>query len=159
MGKVVIFYPEGSNLQGAVIAGEVSGDSATFEDALLFDSANTFSLELCFDPSSEKFGLFYSDYSISKSYGRVYSHAYTAPDSVSTNLTQDNFIGVSKGDYSDGDTATVLVNGAIADRTGLTTAKRHYVQVDGTVDTDDTGVFVGTALSSSRLIVEGSNNG
>lgn len=76
-----------------------------------------------------------------------------------TNLTDSNFLGFSGGDYSDGDTAKVLVNGAIADQSGLTIAKHHYVQGDGTVDTDDTGVFAGTALSSTELIVEGSNHG
>lgn len=157
-GKVVIVYPTGSDKGGTIIAGKVSSDSVTFDAALQFENINTQCPTLCFDPLSEKFGLFYSVYPDMKSYGRVYSPGDEFVD-VSTNLTQDNFIGVSKGDYSDGDTATVLVNGAIADRTGLTTAKHHYVQADGTVDMDGTGVFVGTALSSSELIVEGSNHG
>jgi hypothetical protein len=81
------------------------------------------------------------------------------PPRIETNLTSDNFLGFSDNDYNNGDTAKVLVNGSISQQSGLTTAKHHYVQDDGTVDTDDTGVFAGTALSSSELIVEGSNHG
>jgi hypothetical protein len=155
MGKVVIVYMAGSGFQGYAIAGEVSGDSATFEDALQFEGGNVFHPALCFDTRNEKFGLFYFDDTNKHSEGRVYSPGLKLPDIVDTNLTSDNFIGVSKGNYADGDEATVQTAGINADQQGMTAGKQ-YVQPDGTLDTTKgtPSVSAGTALSATELNIK-----
>ena len=137
-----------------VVSGSVSGDTITFETPEEFDTKFGY-LSTTYDESAEK-ALFAYKVNGGSNNGVIRT---LATGSVTTNLTADNFEGFSSGTYSDGETAKVLVNGSIAVQSGLTTAKYHYVQGDGTVDTDSGGVFAGTALSSNELIVEGSNNG
>ena len=75
-----------------------------------------------------------------------------------TNLTAENFIGISKGAYSDGETATIQISGAVDDaQSGLTPGQQYYVQNDGTLSetADNPSVFAGTALASTKLIVRG----
>ena len=53
---------------------------------------------------------------------------------ITKHLTANNFIGFSDAAYSDGATATIQIEGSVDDaQSGLTTAKTHYVQNDGTL--------------------------
>lgn len=75
-----------------------------------------------------------------------------------TNLTAENFIGISDGAYSDTATATIQVAGAVDDaQSDLTAGQAYYVQPDGTLSTTagTPEVFAGTAVSSTKLIVKG----
>ena len=75
-----------------------------------------------------------------------------------TNLTAENFIGVSNGAYTNGQTATIQVTGSVDDaQSGLTAGQAYYVQVDGTLSetADSPSVFAGTAVSASKIIVKG----
>jgi hypothetical protein len=72
-----------------------------------------------------------------------------------TNLASENFIGVSNGAYSDGQTATIQVTGAVDDaQSSLTPGQAYYVQDDGTLGESGT-VFAGTAVAATKLIVKG----
>jgi len=78
--------------------------------------------------------------------------------STTTDLTSENFIGISDGAYTNGQTATVQIVGAIDDaQSGLTTSRSYYVQNDGTLSLtpDSPSVFAGTAVSDTQLIVKG----
>ena len=78
--------------------------------------------------------------------------------STTTDLTSENFIGISDGAYTNGQTATVQIVGAIDDaQSGLTTARSYYVQNDGTLGLtpDSPSVFAGTAVSDTQLIIKG----
>ena len=78
------------------------------------------------------------------------------PDTVGdTNLTPDNFIGVSKGNYADGSEATVQVLGINSDQQGMTIGKQ-YIQPDGSLEiTDgDPSVLAGTAISATELNIK-----
>ena len=78
--------------------------------------------------------------------------------SLSSNLTAENFIGISDGAYSNGQTATIQLIGSVDDaQSGLTTARSYYVQNDGTLGLtpDSPSVFAGTAVSDTQLIVKG----
>jgi hypothetical protein len=83
----------------------------------------------------------------------VFQPAYT-----STNLTAENYIGLSSNGYPDTAGATIDVQGAINDRqSGLTAGQSYYVQTDGTLTTTagDPSVFAGTAISATKMIVKG----
>ena len=74
---------------------------------------------------------------------------------TSTNLTAENFIGVSNGAYSDGQTATIQVTGSVDDaQSGLTAGQAYYIQDNGTLG-ESGSVFAGTAVSASKIIVKG----
>ena len=77
---------------------------------------------------------------------------------ASTNLTSENYIGISDGAYSNGQTATVQIIGAVDDaQSSLTPGQSYYVQGDGTLSTtaDTPSVFAGTAIAATKLIVRG----
>jgi hypothetical protein len=81
----------------------------------------------------------------------VYRNAY-----LDTTLTSTNFLGFSDAAYTNGQSATIQMVGAVDDaQTGLTTATRLFVQKDGSLGTtaDTPSVFAGTAISATKIIV------
>ena len=77
---------------------------------------------------------------------------------ASTNLTAENYIGISNGAYTNGQTATIQIMGAVDDaQSSLTPGQSYYVQTDGTLSTtaDSPSVFAGTAIAATKLIVRG----
>ena len=77
---------------------------------------------------------------------------------ASTNLTSENYIGISDGAYTNGQTATIQIIGAVDDaQSSLTPGQSYYVQTDGTLSTiaDSPSVFAGTAIAATKLIVRG----
>ena len=76
---------------------------------------------------------------------------------ASTNLTAENYIGISDGAYSDGQTATVQLIGSVDDaQSGLTPGSKYYVQNDGTLSTTagNPSVLAGTAVATTKLKVK-----
>ena len=76
----------------------------------------------------------------------------------SINLTSENFIGISDGAYTNGQTATILIAGSVSEvQTGLTAGQAYYVLPDGTLSqTPGTpSVFAGTAIAATKLLVQG----
>ena len=87
-----------------------------------------------------------------KTHASVYQPGYDV-----TNLTTDNFIGISDAAYSNGQTATIQVVGAVDDaQSGLTIGKTHYVQKDGSLSTtaDTPSVAAGLAVSATKLLIK-----
>ena len=75
-----------------------------------------------------------------------------------TNLTTDNFLGISDGVYSDTDTAGIQVVSAIDDaQSGLTAGLKYYVQPDNTLATTPSNpeVYAGIAISATELLIKG----
>ena len=82
-------------------------------------------------------------------------HATTL--TTTSNLTTENFLGFSDAAYSNGDTAKVQLGGAIDDaQSGLTTARKHYVQNDGSLSTtpDTPSILGGTAVSATKILIK-----
>ena len=77
-------------------------------------------------------------------------------NSTSTNLTTENFLGFSDAAYTNGQTATIQVVGAVDDaQSGLTTARKHYVKSDGTlsITAGTPSVEAGIALSDTEILI------
>jgi hypothetical protein len=75
-----------------------------------------------------------------------------------TNLTAENYIGISNAYYFQGSTATIQIAGAVDDaQSGLTPGRAYYVQVNGTLSTTpgNPSVFAGTAVAATKIIVKG----
>ena len=82
----------------------------------------------------------------------------TTISSLVQNLTAENYIGISDGAYTNGQTATIQVTGSVDDaQSGLTAGQAYYVQHNGTISetADSPSVFAGTAVSASKIIVKG----
>ena len=76
---------------------------------------------------------------------------------ASTNLTSENYIGISDGAYTDGQTATVQLIGSVDDaQSSLTPGRKYYVQGDGTLSTtaDSPSVFAGTSVAATKLMIK-----
>ena len=86
-----------------------------------------------------------------------------------TNLTSGNLLGFSKASYTDGQTATIKLNGAIdINQVGLTSATTQYLKPDASLTNDPIadGLFydnaqrkyvpvsAGIALSTTNLIIK-----
>ena len=150
-GKIVIFYDTGS---GNAIAGTVSGNSISFGSPFEVESGGIAYPSAVYDSSNDKVVAVYDDT------GNNYraTAAVFNPFTISRNLTAENYIGISDGAYTNGQTATIQLTGAVDDaQSGLTPGQAYYVQNDGTLSTsaDSPSVFAGTALASTKLIVRG----
>ncbi len=153
--RVIISYRDHGNSEyGTLIVGTVSGTSITFGTAVVFESAAVEYISSAYDANAEKIVVSYRDKGNSdQGTSIVFQAAYT-----SVNLTSENFIGFSKGDYSDAETATIQLIGSVDEnQSSLTAGQSYYVQTDGTLSTtaDDPSVFAGTSVAATKIIVKG----
>ena len=151
--KVVIAYADQANSTfGTAIVGTVSGTSISFGTLVVFESAITANISATFDSTNSKVVIAYRD-SGNGGFGTS-----SVLQNSGTDLTTENYIGISSGAYADGATATVQIVGSVDDaQSGLTAGQSYYVQGDGSLSTtpDTPSVFAGTAVSATKLIVKG----
>jgi hypothetical protein len=157
--KVVITFRDNADSdKGKYQLGTVSGTSISFDYAS--DSAPTFNAyesrgpTVVYDPSSKRNLIIYKDANNSNYQStRILRNAF-----VETNLTSTNFIGFSDAAYTNGQTAKIQIEGSVDDaQSGLTTAKVHYVQNDGSLSTTagTPSVSAGIAITDTKIIVKG----
>ena len=112
-----------------------------------------------YDPTLGKI-LFASRNASASGSGDYLGGLITTTATSETNLTRTNFIGFSKGNYTDGNTAKVNVNGSVDEnQSSLTIGKTYFVKEDGTLalTSDNTRVVAGQAVSTTDLIVRDSH--
>ena len=148
--KVVIAYADGGNgYYGNLIVGTVSGNGISFGSPTVFDTRSEY-MTTVYDPDTQKIVIAYKDHANSQ-YGTA---IVFSPVTMGTNLTSENYIGISDGSYSNGQTATVQLIGSVDDaQSSLTPGQKYYVQDDGTL-AESGSVFAGTAVSSTSLVVK-----
>ena len=80
--------------------------------------------------------------------------------SVTTNATDENFIGFAKSTVSNGAAVTVKVVGNTTTQSSLTPGQKYYLQMDGTISLTPAGnasglasTIVGKALTSTSLLI------
>ena len=155
IGKVVIAYgDEGNSTYKAdtAIVGTVSGTSISFGSEVVFENANTDYIRTAFDSANNQIVIVYDDNGNS-SYGTAVVFSAVVQ---TINLTATNYIGIAAEAISDGATGKITVVGGVnTGQTGLTTARTHYVQNDGSLSTSagSPSVVAGTAISASELLV------
>ena len=154
--KIVIAYRyQSSPENGKIVVGSVSGTSISFESSLFFREGATVNGPpvVGYDSTNKKVVVAYRDIGNS-SYGtaKVFS-----PITKATNLTTENYIGISDGAFTNGQTATIQLIGSVDDaQSSLTPGQKYYIQNDGTLSetASDPSVFAGTAVSSTSLVVK-----
>ena len=155
IGKVVIAYGDEGNSTykaGTAIVGTVSGTSISFGSEVVFENANTDYIRTAFDSANNQIVIVYDDNGNS-SYGTAVVFSAVVQ---TINLTATNYIGIAAEAISDGATGKITVVGGVnTGQTGLTTARTHYVQNDGSLSTSagSPSVVAGTAISASELLV------
>jgi len=153
VNKIALIYEDHDNNEaGRLLTGTVSGTTVSF-DSVQTILASKFAEynDIIYDPDQDRIGIFYTDDTASAQ--PLEAVVYQA---ASSNLTSENYLGISNAAYSDGATATIQIVGSVDDaQSGLTTARKHYVQNDGSLalTAGPTSVVAGTALNSTNLRV------
>ena len=153
--KSVITYKDDtqSNI-GRLVPTTISGTSLTFETTITYDSGEVGDASgLAFDSTTNQIVIAYDKADASKGVSKLFRNAYSL-----TNITSENYIGITRSGAASGAGAIIDTQGAIADNlSGLTAGQSYYVQTDGTLGTTaaDPSVFAGTAVSATKLIVKG----
>jgi len=149
--KVIVFWKDGSNsYDGTSAVGTVSGTSISFASSTVFADAagGADHLFATFDSNSNKTVVAYVNSGFKAS---VFGFA-------STDLTSENFVGITNAAYATGQTATIQAGGAVnTGQSSLTAGQQYFVQIDGTLGLTaaDPSVIAGTAVSATDLIVKG----
>ena len=152
--KVVIVYGDASQPSdyGTALVGTVSGTSISFGSPSVFNTATTYA-SATYDSTNNKIVIPYNDQGNS-GYGTGITFSVRT---ISRNLTSENFIGISDGAYSNGQTATIQLIGSVDDaQSSLTPGQKYYVQNDGTLSTTagSPSVLAGTAIASTKLLIK-----
>lgn len=145
-------FEDATNSLGKAVTATVSGTSVSFSSAITLDSLQWGNSSGAYDPDTDNVFFFYQ-----RANNDIY---YVQYDNVtqSTNLTSENYIGISDAAYSNGATATIQIVGSVDDaQSSLTAGQTYYVQNDGSLSTTAAtpSVVAGTAVSATKLIVKG----
>lgn len=142
----------------SVIVSYISGSSLVVESTttiLTFgtnSSSNQTNVGCAYDPISKRTIICYKDVTDSNK-GKIGLFA-----TGFTNLTTNNFIGCATSSYTNGQTATIQLNGTVNEnQTGLTPVTKYYVLIDGTLSSTagTPSVYAGLAVSANKIIIKG----
>ena len=151
--KVVIAYRSmGGQHPGYVTEGTVSGDTVSFGSTVQYDPGGGTYTSSTYDSNNNKVIITYSDQG---SAHEGTANVYTTGSS-STNLTSENYIGISGEAIANGATGKVNVLGGVnSGQSGLTTAKTYYIGQTGILTTtaDTPSVVAGTSISDTKVLV------
>jgi hypothetical protein len=73
-------------------------------------------------------------------------------------LNSLSYVGLSSADYTDGQTASIILKGGVSEnQSGLTAGSRYYIQGDGTLGTSEAtpSVEAGLAINATTLLLSG----
>ena len=155
-GKVVIAYQQhDGSYTGRAVVGTVdpSNDSIGFGTPVVFNGGNAQYMSAIYDSDNSKVVIAYQDDDSTRDGTAV----VVSPTSQTTNLTAENYIGISGEAISNAATGKVNVIGGVnSGQSGLTTAQTYYVQGDGTLATtaDTPSVIAGTSISDTEIVIK-----
>ena len=156
-GKFVVAWMDDANsffLELSV--GTLSGNSLSFGSVILINNARSQYIRAAFDPNTAgKFIVAYNDHPTSKGVAVVGQISTLV---VNTNLTTTNFLGTSTAAYTNGQTATIMLQGGIStNQSSLTIGSTYFVQINGTLATsaDHVSVVAGKAVKANTLLLKG----
>ena len=151
--KVIIAYRDlVSPRSTRAIVGTVSGTSISFGTSVAGSSVDGSYVSSTYDSNSDRTIVNYQDASNSD-YGTSFVVKTT---NLQTNLTAENYIGMSAEAIANGATGRInVLTGTNTGQTGLTTAQKYFVQPNGTLGTSpgSPSVVAGTAISGTKIIV------
>jgi len=143
--KIIIAYG------GSAKIGTVSNTTINFGTAVQYYSTATYYNSPVYDSTNGRVVITYR--------AGVSDHGFASvlsTDSIGTNLTAENYIGIAAEAISNGATGKInVVTGTNTGQTGLTTAQKYFVQPTGTLATSagNPSVVAGTAISGTKIVV------
>jgi len=111
-------------------------------------------VDIIYDTNRNKSVLFFSGELLNN--GNIVTQTRSYDKVVTTNLTAQNFLGISNGAYTNGQTATIQTIGSVDDaQSGLTPGTEYYIQSNGTLGTavGNPSVKAGLAISATNLLI------
>ena len=158
-GAFAITYRGTSSYQW-IISGNIVGSNIIFQakDAVTSVYSNNLAIE--FDPNTALKFVTASTESNNSFKGKAV--VGTIGKSPVYNLTSTNFLGTSTAAYTNGQTATIMLQGGVStNQSSLAIGSTYYVQIDGTLATsaDSTSgapsVIAGKAVKATTLLLKG----
>ena len=147
-GRVVITYRDAGNSNyGTAIIGTVSGTSISFGSEAVFNEASSTHNT----PIYAANGKVVNVYRDGGNSNQLTAIVFTVS---STTISSSNFIGIAAEAISNGSSGSVTIAGGInSSQSSLTTAKKYYVQSDGTLDILPTTIEAGISISATKINV------
>tara|TARA_R110002072_G_scaffold228296_3_gene385611 strand:+ start:360 stop:2792 length:2433 start_codon:yes stop_codon:yes gene_type:complete len=149
---IVSFWDASASGTAGSIQATISGTSVTATSKVTYLSSSIQYNALVYDPDSARTIFAFGDGGDSyKGKALLYSSTTST-----TNLTSENYIGISDAAYSNDATATIQLVGTVDDaQSGLTAGQSYFVQDNGSLalTPDTTPVFAGTAVSATKLLI------
>tara|TARA_B100000902_G_scaffold399133_1_gene468582 strand:- start:1404 stop:4163 length:2760 start_codon:yes stop_codon:yes gene_type:complete len=151
---VLLAYMEASTEDLEVFVGTVSGTSISFGTSVkAAEHTSSEQYGIAYDSNQKKLvAAYHDDDDSSKGKAVVVSVSEST-----TNLTPENYVGISNGAYSNSATATIQISGELDDaQSSLTPGQVYYVQGDGSLGLkpDVPAVVAGIAVSATKLMLE-----
>ena len=149
-----VVYRDGANSNyGAFYFTTISGTTVSLSSKGSFSTnTNVYPTSMAYSIEDQRYIPAFTD---ANGYAKT---ALIARAETITNLTDENFVGLSDGAYTNGQTATIQLVGSVDDaQTGLTAGQKYYVQNDGTLalTASSPSVYAGIAVASDKIIVKG----
>ena len=150
--ETLILFNDGAVDNGKAVIASLSGTTFSFGSVEEWNTGRPRFISSVYDPDQQK---------IVSAYRNLGNSNYGTAAIVqvgSTNITSENYIGITRSGAASGAGAIIDTQGAIADNlSGLTAGQSYFVQTDGTLGTTaaSPSVFAGTAVSATKLIVKG----
>ena len=154
--RMLISYKEESGGNAKLASGTISGTDISFgtPQTVSSEQASAEFSDVAYDTNQNRAVVVYNDGADSDKATAV----VVTIDTLSTNITSENYIGFSDGAYADTQSAAINTTNTIdRNQSGLTAGQTYFVQNDGTLGltADDPSVTAGTAISATELIVKG----
>ena len=146
--RAVFVYKDYSNSNLYSVSGYVSGTTFVSSPRVSVGGNSNWP-HTAYDSTENKVVFSYINNSGDKVEAKVYTTPFT---------TNQSYIGIADGSYANSATATVqIVGGVNSSQSGLSAGTKYYVSETGSLTTSDdaANAFVGTAISSTKLIVKG----
>ena len=157
----VIFVWSYSSGAGKLVSGTISGTSMSFDTTYEYlggDRADYNKKGAVWDNGAKRTVIAFRNASGAGALADDGMAVVFQTGGSTTNITSENYIGISDAAYSDGATATIQIVGSVDDaQSSLTPGQQYFVQNDGSLGTtaDDPSVFAGTAVAATKIIVKG----
>jgi hypothetical protein len=151
--RFALFYGDSSNnYYVSLIVGQVTGAVFTFDTPIVVQSLFSPFVDIAFDPYI--LGAYFLIDRDSLGDSQLYLGQLATV--AAPNITTGNLVGASTAAYTNGQTATITLQGGLStNQTGLTIGATYYAQADGTLATtaDTVRVVAGKALSATSMLL------
>ena len=136
---------------GETIVATVSGSNViTYDAKYVFSDdgqAGTTNPGLAYSPDTKSFVTLFRANS---------SGNYFVENIRTSNMTAGNYVGIANASYTNGQTASIAIPGAVNTAvSGLTVGQKYYVLADGTLSTtsDNESIVAGNSVAANKLII------